>query len=168
MIEEDLNHKSRELLEISPYGKVPVILVEGKVIFESAVINEFLDEIYPEVPLMPGDPYDRAQVRIWTDYVASYLVPPLYRVLKSSHPEKVERSVPELHKELAYLEEHLGAVGKPWFLGEDFSLADINFLPFAHVAANMKENVISNYPAINGWYECFKRRPSFAATLQDV
>ena len=98
MKEEDLSNKSQELLEISPYGKVPVVVVEGRAIYESAVIGEYLDEMYPQVRLMPEDPYERAQVRLWTDYSATRLVPPLYRIRKSKDPEKVEQSWPELNR----------------------------------------------------------------------
>ena len=57
----DLNDKPDWFLEISPYGKVPVLRHNGAVIFESAVINEYLEEVFPERPLLPSDPVRRAQ-----------------------------------------------------------------------------------------------------------
>lgn len=154
---------------MSPYGKVPaVVMDDGKVLYESAIINEYLDEVYPEVRLMPEDPYQRAQVRIWTDFAASRLVPPLYRVRKSTDPEKVKASWPELHKELAFLDRHLKSTEGPWFLGGKFTLADINFLPFAAQIENLEGDVLGQYPAIKGWLEAFKDRPTFGETLQDT
>ena len=51
--------KSPEHLERNPYGKIPVIEDDGKILFESCIINEYLDEKYPDPPLMPMDPYWR-------------------------------------------------------------------------------------------------------------
>lgn len=168
MKEEDLSNKSKELLEVSPYGKVPVVVVEGRAIYESAVIGEYLDEMYPQVRLMPEDPYERAQVRLWTDYSATRLVPPLYRIRKSKEPEKVEQSWPELHKELAYVERHLKAAEGVWFVGGAFGMADINFLPFIHQASQLEGDVLSGYPALKGWFEAFEQRESYKATITDV
>ena len=154
---------------MSPYGKVPVVVVEGRALYESAIINEYLDEVYPDNRLMPDNPFDRAQVRIWTDYAASRLVPPLYRVRKSSDPEKVKASWPELHKELAFLDAHLASTDGPWFLGQRFTLADVNFLPFAHQISQLEDGKeLKKYSAISGWFHAFKERPSFAETLQDL
>ncbi len=52
--------KQPEFLKLNPYGKVPVINDNGKVLFESCIINEYLDEQYPQPALMPKDPYLRA------------------------------------------------------------------------------------------------------------
>ena len=68
MIECDLKNKPKELLELNPYGKVPVLVDGDAVVYESAIINEYLEEKYPEVPLMPKDPLGRSRVRIWVDY----------------------------------------------------------------------------------------------------
>ena len=144
-----------------------MVVVDGKAIFESAIINEYLDEVYPEPPLMPSTAFDRAQVRIWTDYTATRLVPPLYRVLKSSHPEKIEASWPDLHKELAYLNQHFDEGSGPWVLGEDFSMADINLLPFVHQFPRLEQDVMAKYEGIARFYKAFEQRPSFSETMQD-
>ncbi len=52
----DLSDKPDWFLKISPYGKVPVLRHDGAVIFESAVINEYLEEVFPERPLLPREP----------------------------------------------------------------------------------------------------------------
>ena len=58
-------------LEISPHGKVPVLLVDDVPLFESNAIAEYLDEVF-EPRLHPGDPIKRAQNRAWTDYVPTF------------------------------------------------------------------------------------------------
>ena len=64
-------------LEINPDGQVPVLVHEGRVIIESTVINEYLEDVFPETPLRPADPYWRARMRIWTKYVDEYICPAL-------------------------------------------------------------------------------------------
>ena len=62
MIECDLSNKPKDLLELNPYGKVPVLVDGDGVIYESAIINEYLEETYPGVPLLPKNPLQRARV----------------------------------------------------------------------------------------------------------
>jgi glutathione S-transferase len=66
---------SPEFLKINPNGQVPVLVHDGRIITESTVINEYLDEVFPEVPLRPADPYWRAQMRIWSKFVDEYFNP---------------------------------------------------------------------------------------------
>lgn len=64
-------------LKINPNGQVPVLVHDGAIITESTVINEYLDEVFPETPLRPGNPLERARMRIWSKFVDEYLCPAL-------------------------------------------------------------------------------------------
>ena len=165
MKEEDLSNKSDELLAVSPYGKVPVLAIDDVAIYESAVINEYLEEAYPEKPLMPESPYDRAQVRIWTDYAASKFVKPLYGVFRGKDPEEKSESLSQLKNELGYIEDHLNSTTGIWFVGDSLTLADINMLPFIYGASRLEEKVLSDFPAVEKWLDAFHERPSFKETL---
>ena len=55
-------------LKINPNGVVPSLVHDGTAIIESSVINEYLDEVFPRVPLRPTDPVERARMRIWVKY----------------------------------------------------------------------------------------------------
>ena len=72
-------------LEISPRGKVPVLVADGLALFESAAINEFIDETHAP-RLMPQDPFERAQHRAWID-VAGDLFMHQYKMLSSAAEE---------------------------------------------------------------------------------
>ena len=60
-----------EFLALNPAGMVPVLVHDGQVITESMVINEYLDEVFPAMPLRPAEPLGRARVRAWTLYIAT-------------------------------------------------------------------------------------------------
>ncbi len=64
-------------LQINPDGQVPVLLHDGAVITESTVINEYLDQVFPEVPLRPADALECARMRVFTKFVDEYFRPAL-------------------------------------------------------------------------------------------
>jgi glutathione S-transferase len=66
-----------EFVRINPNGQVPVLIHRGATITESTVINEYLDEVFPQVPLRPNDPVERARMRIWSKFVDEYFCPAL-------------------------------------------------------------------------------------------
>ena len=76
-------------LEISPLQKVPVLKVDGEILFESAVINEFLDDI-TDGALQPKDPLDRAKNRAWIEF-ASNMLGNLYMMKMSKEEEKYDK-----------------------------------------------------------------------------
>ena len=71
---------SPEYLAINPDGIVPTLIHDGATITESSVINEYLDEIFPDPPLKPAAPLERARMRTWTKYVDDYFGPAASRI----------------------------------------------------------------------------------------
>jgi glutathione S-transferase len=71
------DHHTPEFRRVSPQGMVPVLVHDERPLTESSVINEYLDAVFPEVPLRPADPFERAQMRIWVKYVDEYFCPAL-------------------------------------------------------------------------------------------
>jgi glutathione S-transferase len=61
-------------VKINPNGQVPVLIHDGKTIVESSVINEYLDDVFPEMPLRPSDPAARARMRVWGKWVDEVLM----------------------------------------------------------------------------------------------
>ena len=147
----DLAEPPEWFLEISPLGKVPVLKVDGEVLFESAVINEYLDEITGS-ELQPKDPLARAKNRAWIE-VASNMLGNSYMMKTATDQENYEKYRDQLVSHLHRVEKRLG--DGPWFNGEQFSLADTAFAPlFAHGAvANYRFSVIDpvTMPKVDAW-----------------
>jgi glutathione S-transferase len=97
---------SAAFVALNPNGQVPVLVHNGAVISESTVINEYLDEVFPEKRLVPKDPVARARMRIWNKFVDEYFCPALSRIgwsiiipqiaarLKSGELEEALKKVP--------------------------------------------------------------------------
>lgn len=61
----DLFSKPEEIMAMNPYGQVPILVERDLILYESNIINEYIDERFPHPQLMPGDPVDRARVRLF-------------------------------------------------------------------------------------------------------
>ena len=125
--------KTPAYLKMNPYGKVPVLTDDDTVLYESCIINEYLNEKYPNPPLMPADLGKRAKARILTDYGMAHLDGAYQKLrmetLKDANDqskEVIESAKTELRQLLKHLENELG--DQEYLVGE-FSLVDANLLP---------------------------------------
>jgi glutathione S-transferase len=83
-----------DYLKLNPKAVVPTLVHDGRVLVESTVINEYLDEVFPEPPLKPGDPRARAAMRLWTKAVDEDLHPACAEVTFSSCHRHIIRRLP--------------------------------------------------------------------------
>lgn len=168
-IEVDLENKSAEFLEVSRYGKVPAIRHNNHNIYESAIINEYLEEVFPEPPLLPQDPAEKAIARIQIDYANTHFVPAFGKLLRGKTIEEQEQGRHEFEAALLYLEqEWLGRRSShPYFLGETFSLVDISFYPFFERLPLLKHfrqfTLPAETPRLQQWWNVVRDRPSIKA-----
>lgn len=132
-IEIDLQNKPDGFTQISRYGKVPAIKHGDIEIYESAIINEYLDEVFPLPPLLPHDSGTKAIARIWIDYANTRLAPAFNKFLRSQATSEQEQGRREFTEALLYIEQEglgkLSSNGTYW-LGDTFSLVDISFYPW--------------------------------------
>jgi glutathione S-transferase len=158
LIECDLGNKPKDLLELNPYGKVPVLVDADAVVYESAIIDEYLEEQYPEVPLMPKDPLARARIRIAIDYCNT-------RVQRAAgyiaHNYKVEESGIELR---TYLENLNRQMQGREYIDDGYSLADITYIPFFVRRERYQASIGDDLPHLKAWMERLLERPAVRAT----
>jgi glutathione S-transferase len=163
------DQKRPEFLKLNPYGKVPVLNDSGKILFESCIINEYLDEQYPNPPLMPKDPHLRGRGRVLVDYGLNYIHEPYWalrgeRLKKESERDSatVEEKRQTLRHLLQYLEEALG--DKTYFLGE-MSLTDIDLVPRFLRMESYGAIPAPSLPRLTAWLDRMKERPSVKSIL---
>ncbi len=158
--------RTPEFLRMNPFGKVPVIVDGGLTLYEAGIINAYLDERYPDPPLMPRAPADRARVREiihWArQNLHANLGPVLVETLLKPEPERDRKMIAKRTKAIVAARAGLVArIGnRPWLCG-DFSLADAALAP--HVTAL---DLIGLHPDpaqshFNAWVERLRTRPSF-------
>lgn len=162
----DLNDKPDWFLEISPYGKVPVLRHDGAAIFESAVINEYLEEVFPDRPLMPRDPIRRAQARIWIDFANVRFTPHLYKLMLAQDADAQAIQAERLTNAMLMMEhEGLGKLGDgSYWMGDDISLVDLTFLPHMQRVAVLTHYRDFQIPdeciLLKGWLQLMGQRAS--------
>jgi len=146
-------------LAISPLGKVPVLKVGETVVFESAVIMEYLDEVTPPA-LHPADPLKKAQNRAWIEF-ASALFMDQFAMLTAPDEAGFNAGRDALRGKLRQLEQQV--VGR-YFNGDHFALVDAAYAPLFMrlriVESWMALDLMSDCPKINQWADALLERPS--------
>jgi glutathione S-transferase len=151
----DLDDRPAWIYEKNPLGRVPVLEEDAFVLPESAVINEYLEERYPEPPLWPADPAERAAGRLLVERFDQLSRP--YYALRRGDEKARER----LDDELAKLDAVLA--GRPYLTGRDFGLADAAYLPWILRAESTLGVDLDPHPALAEWVARTRERPSVAA-----
>jgi glutathione S-transferase len=171
LVEIDLFNRPAWFRDVSPYGKVPVLRHDGRAIYESAIINQYLDEAFPEPPMMPADPFGRAQARIWMDYCETRFLPATHRLMaERSDPGKTTANRDKLTEVLRFIEhEALRKLGDgPFWMGARPTLVDFQFLPFFERFAVYEELAGAHWPEdcprLRQWYQVLAERSSFIQT----
>ncbi|CAM8993765.1 unnamed protein product [Rhodiola kirilowii] len=127
--EEDLRSKSELLLKSNPiHKKIPVLIHNGKPVCESNISVQYIDEVWSDrAPLLPSDPYQRAQARFWADYIDKKVFE-VSRKVWTTKGEEHEASKEEFVESLKLLEAELG--DKKFFGGEKIGFVDISLIGF--------------------------------------
>jgi glutathione S-transferase len=151
----DLDDRPAWIYEKNPLGRVPVFEEDAFVLPESAVIMEYLEERYPEPPLWPDNPAERAAGRLLVERFDQLSRP--YYALRRGDEEARDR----LEDELAKLDSVLA--GSPFLSGRQFGIADAAYLPWILRAETMLGVDLDQYAALAEWVARTGERPSVAA-----
>jgi glutathione S-transferase len=159
-VEVDLDDRPAWIYEKNPLGRVPVLEEDTFVLAESAVIDEYLDERYPEPSLWPADPAECALGRMLV-FRFDELSKPYYALRRGD-----EGARERLDTALATLEGLLQ--GQKFLSGREFGLADVAYVPWILRARDRMDVDLERFPALSEWVGHLEQRPSIAAELDVV
>jgi glutathione S-transferase len=163
----DLANKPEWFLAISPLGKTPVLLADDVPVFESAVICEYLEDVFAP-RLHPEDPLQRARHRGWIEFGSSVLSA-IGTFYSARDETALQQAVSGLRKKFEQLEATLGS--GPFFDGERFSMVDAVFGPvFRYFDAFDRIHdfgFFSDLPKVQAWRAALALRPSVKAAVRE-
>jgi len=161
--------KSPEYLKIHPFGQIPALDDEGFIIYDSTVINEYLEDEYPYPSLMPSDSEGRARARLMEDLRDTHFNPHFVHIIHEMRKPESERDSQRINNAKAEIIKCFDRIeaeleGKEYLAGP-FSLADVAFMSNLElldrfgipVAADKYKNTVA-------WIARLKARPSFTAS----
>jgi len=150
-----------DFLKINPYGKLPTVIDRDIVFFESAVVNEYLDERYPHPPLKPGSPAERAQMRLAVLQLERELYP-LYADTRNSRKKK--EAVGKIKAYLSSLDSYLAR--QKYFIGEQYTLADVTLMPILWRLESIGVDTAS-WNNLEDYMDRLFERPAFERSLSE-
>lgn len=161
----DLKNKPQWFLEISPTGKVPVLLVDDQPLFESSVICEYLDEV-TEGSLHPADPFEKARHRSYIEFASSMLLQSR-KFYTAEDQDAFLDSKEQLRESIAKVESTL--VG-PYFSGDEFHVVDAVyatvFRNFAVFKRDFGVNLLAEFKRVQDWAELLLHRKSVRQSVE--
>ncbi|HEX8641199.1 MAG TPA: glutathione S-transferase family protein [Allosphingosinicella sp.] len=163
-VDIDLANKPDWFLKLSPLGKVPVLVVERdgreEVLFESAVIAEYLDEVL-EPRLHPADPLERARHRAWIEFASATLAD-IYGYYAAPDADTFAQKAAAIAAKFERLDDQIG--DGPFFAGERFSLVDAAFAPvfryFDTFTPLTGTDFLEGRPKLKAWRQALASRTS--------
>lgn len=168
-------HADRErLLRLNPRGEVPALVDGDAVLCDSKVICAYLEDRFPQPPLLPADPAGRArgrslELRSDTELDAVVVALGTLKIFRpdmaKEHPDALARAEALLRTYCAWLERELG--GRDWFLG-DFSLVDIALAPHLRSSAFLGYPAGPDFPGLAAWIDRVSQRPSVAQAVREM
>jgi glutathione S-transferase len=154
-VEIDLADRPAWIYGKNATGRVPVVEEDGWILPESAAIMEYLEERYPEPPLLPADPADRALHRLLL-LRHDELTGPYYALRRGE-----EGAGARLAEQLGRLDAALA--GRPWLGGAAYGLADVGYVPWILRARDNLGVDLEPYEALSAWLRRLLERPAVAA-----
>jgi glutathione S-transferase len=163
--------KSPDYLKIHPFGQIPALDDEGFVVYDSTIINEYLEDEYPYPSLMPSDSEGRARARMMEDFRDAHFNPYFVHLIQESRKPEAERDAQridnaklEITKAFDRIEAELQDKD---YLAGPFSLADVAFMANIELLDRFAIPVDPvKYKRAVAWIARLKARPSFAASAQ--
>lgn len=156
--------KRPEFLKLNPFGKVPVLIDDEMIVYDSTIINEYLEDEYPHPPLLPSDSSARARVRTFEDYADNAFIPVTGIILNELRKPEAERDADKLANARQQVQRMLAVIdgslaGRQWLAGT-FSLADVAFAPRVVILPTLGVELDPQWKNVAGWIQRLNQRAS--------
>lgn len=168
----DLRDKPDWFLKISPHGKVPVLVVDEKPLFESNAIAEFLDEVV-EPQLHPADPIKRARNRAWIENIRDFSTEVrglYYSNTKEEFDAVLEKTPRQFQKMENAIQEDRENDG-PYFNGPELCMVDASYAPFLRrfrlVDRSANTGLLAKFPLLSAWADALEGNEAIKGSLPD-
>ena len=172
-IDVDLTKKEQknpEYLKIHPFGQVPALDDDGFIVYDSTIINEYLEDEYPHPPLLPNDSEGRARARLMEDFRDIYFTPHFVEIIHEVRKPETERDQKVIQNAKETITQCFDRIERELegrdYLAGTFSLADISFMPNIALLEHFEIPVDPKYKNMRAWIERLKARPSFAESAK--
>jgi RNA polymerase-associated protein len=123
----DLFNKPEDINVMNPYGQVPILVERDLTLYESNIINEYIDERFPHPQLMPADPVMRARARLFLFNFERELFVHVQTIENSNNQKAIEKAKLNIRDRLTQLAPIL--LKNKYMLGDDFSMLDVAIAP---------------------------------------
>jgi len=165
-IDIDLNNKPDWFIELSPTGKVPLLVVnDDTVLFESAVITEFINDIANNV-LLSSTPLSKAKQRAWIEF-SSAILQNIAKLYSAANKTLYLEALKHLDDKMKILEQNLCSQG--YFDTTGFSLVDIAFSPiFRYIkvfSSLIEQQLFTEYQKVSAWSNNLNQRDSVKSAV---
>ncbi|OWM75998.1 glutathione S-transferase U17-like [Punica granatum] len=177
-LEETLGTKSQLLLQSNPvHKKIPVLIHGDKLVCESLIIVQYIDEVWSSGPgMLPSDLYDRATARFWAAYIDDKWFPSLIGIAKAQDDGAKKAAIEQVSEILAVLEDAFTkcSKGKTFFGGDRVGYLDIAFgcfLGWLRVTEKMNGVELisrSKTPQLAQWAERFCADPAVKDVMPET
>ncbi len=160
-----------EFLRLNPFGRVPVLVDEDVTVYDSTIIIEYLDDEYPEPPMLPavGSSALRARARLFEDFADTSFTPQVGQLMAEMarpEPERDQARLQRVHRSIERVFDYLNyELNGQQFLAGDFSVADIGFVPRMLVVRELGLDASANRPNLDAWLKRLMERPSIQGLL---
>jgi glutathione S-transferase len=155
-----------EFRRLNPFGRVPVLVDEDTTIYDSTIIAEYLEDEYPEPPLLPavGSSALRAQARIWEDIADTSFTLQVGQFMAEIGKAEADRDSSRIQRLQQWIEQMLSFINHQLqgqdYLAVQFSVADIGFVPRLLVLKELGLDPTVSRGNIDGWLKRMLDRPS--------
>jgi len=159
----DLFNRPDDISVMNPYGQVPILVERDLILYESNIINEYIDERFPHPQLMPADPVMRARTRLFLFNFERELFVHVGILERAGNPKAMEKARLSIREQLVQLAPVF--LKSKYMLGEEFSMLDLSLAPLLWRLENYGIELFKSSAPLMKYAERIFAKPAFIDAL---